>query len=139
MAHIKLLILFLIFSNLTHCWLSRAHRMMLTTSIEDPHFLEFFPLWPHGEAAAFESLRAKGAFVCSGSVSVDGVVSDIRVVAERGGTLSFVPPGPVLAGSGTEPRVTGPAGVSVPTESVGGGVWSVQTEVGTAYTIHANV
>jgi hypothetical protein len=104
--------------------------------MEDPHFLEFFPLWPHGEAAVFESLRTKGAFVCSGSVGADGVVSDIRVVAEMGGNLSFVP---VSAGSGTEPRVTGPAGVSVPTESHGGGVWSVQTEVGAAYTIHANV
>ena len=118
--------------------------MMLTTNMEDPHFLEFFPLWPHGEAAVFESLRTKGAFVCSGSVGADGVVSDIRVVAERGGNLSFVPQNggtkwPVSAGSGTEPRVTGPAGVSVPTESHGGGVWSVQTEVGAAYIIHANV
>ena len=110
------------------------NEMMLTADVRD-RYLEFFALWPHGEAAAFESLRAKGAFVCSGSVGADGLVSDIRVVSERGGNLSFVPPGP--ARPGTEPRVTGPAGVPVPAESLGGGVWRVQTEVGAEYTIHA--
>ena len=103
--------------------------MMLATDLS-AGFLEFFPLWPAGEAASFVSLRAKGAFVCSGAVGADGVVGDISVLAERGGNMSFASPWNTAA-----PRVVTAAGVPVRVESEGGGVFRAPVVAGQRYTI----
>ena len=87
-------------------------------------------LWPAGEAASFVSLRAKGAFVCSGAVGADGVVGDISVLAERGGNMSFASPWNTAA-----PRVVTAAGVPVRVESEGGGVFRAPVVAGQRYTI----
>lgn len=101
------------------------NEMMLATDLRDG-FLEFFPLWPHGEAAAFVTLRAKGAFVCSGSVDAAGVVGEISVQSERAGNLSFA--APASWGAAT-PRVTSSGGATVRVESIGGGVYRVESVV----------
>ena len=105
------------------------NEMMLATDLS-AGFLEFFPLWPAGEAASFVSLRAKGAFVCSGAVGADGVVGDISVLAERGGNMSFASPWNTAA-----PRVATAAGVPVRVESEGGGVFRAPVVAGQRYTI----
>eukprot|EP01052_Picozoa_sp_SAG31_P004325 SAG31_NODE_178_length_21247_cov_11.492009_11_plen_175_part_00 len=109
------------------------NEMLLNTDIQSG-YLEFFPLWPHGEEAAFESLRAKGAFICSGSVGADGVVGDIRVTAEQGGNLSFVPPSSL----GPPQVTTYTTGAAVEAVNVGGGVWQIATQKGSTYIIHGS-
>jgi alpha-L-fucosidase 2 len=58
--------------------------------------LRLFPNWPAGEDAAFQDLRAVGAFLVSASYA-DGQVQWLRVTAEVGGPLRVINPwsGPV--------------------------------------------
>eukprot|EP01047_Picozoa_sp_COSAG01_P018499 COSAG01_NODE_1004_length_12197_cov_8.942718_2_plen_148_part_00 len=117
------------------------NEMLLATDPRDGH-LEFFPLWPHGEAASFVSLRAKGAYVCSGSVDADGMVGEVVVVAERTGAMTFAAPeswGRVV------PRVTaltpqggggGGGGRPVHVEAVGDGVFRVTVAAGGRYMLN---
>jgi len=55
--------------------------------------LRFFPNWPKDRNAAFENLRAVGAFLVSAEYA-EGRVAWIRVKAEAGGTLRIINPWP---------------------------------------------
>ncbi len=72
--------------------------------------LRLFPNWPNDKQAAFEDLRAVGAFLVSAAFS-DGRVQRVRVKAEAGGPLEIINPwpGPAQVTHGPEVRVlTGP-------------------------------
>jgi alpha-L-fucosidase 2 len=53
--------------------------------------LRLFPNWPEGEDAAFQDLRAVGAFLVSASFA-GGQVQWLRVTAEVGGSLNVINP-----------------------------------------------
>jgi alpha-L-fucosidase 2 len=53
--------------------------------------LRLFPNWPAGEDAAFQDLRAVGAFLVSASIA-HGQVEWVRVSAEAGGSLRVINP-----------------------------------------------
>lgn len=67
--------------------------------------LRFFPNWPRDKDAAFQDLRAVGAFLVSAEMK-NGRVSWIRVRAEVGGPLRIINPWPgkveVIRGDATE-------------------------------------
>jgi hypothetical protein len=108
------------------------NEMMLATDPRDG-YLEFFPLWPLGAPASFISLRAKGAFVCSGSVDAHGAVGEVTVLAERAGNMSFASPS---SWGGGVPRVTeSPRGAPVRVVGGAGGVYHVAVVAGGRYTL----
>lgn len=96
-------------------------------------YLEFFPLWPVGSPARFNSLRAQGAFVCSCLMDTQGVVGPATVTAEVGGEMQFVVPKGAPDGRPTVTETV--TGAIVPVASRPGGVWSVMTRPDTTYKI----
>ena len=67
-----------------------AVNCMLLLSIEG--FLRFFPAWPIGESASFHGLRASGALLVNASVDEAGLVSNVELLAEKGGQVKFMAP-----------------------------------------------
>ena len=111
-------------------------------------FLRIFPVIRHNESAAFEDLRASGAFLVSAtfepssaghrisqlSDGTDGSVHDVRVKSEVGGACSILSPWTggapvVVANDGSKVTV-------IPTKQGGTpGVFSFLTVAGTQYTV----
>lgn len=85
--------------------------------------LRLFPNWPLGQAAAFRTLRAVGAFLVSAGCA-GGTVQEVEVTSEAGGSLHLVNPwhGLVLCRS--------PAGE----RRLDGAVLTVETEPGETLT-----
>ena len=110
---------------------SIAVNEMLLQSWEG--FLRFFPVYPDGEPAEFESLRAVGAFLVWSRREADGRVVGTRVVSEAGRNCTVLPP------PGTTMKVVGAAGAAVPTQRVTvgaqAGLWRFATAVGGAYSL----
>ena len=62
---------------------SQSVADMLMQSSEG--YIELFPAWNHSSPAAFSTLRAKGAFLVSASLSATGVVSSpVTILSEAG-------------------------------------------------------
>lgn len=58
--------------------------------------IRLFPNWPKEKNAAFRTLRAAGAFLVSCAIK-DGVIQDVVIESERGGTCRLYPPWPDTA------------------------------------------
>jgi len=100
-------------------------------------FLVFFPAWGTGLAASFTTLRARGAFLVSASVTTGGLVGPVTILSEKGAACTFLSPW----AAATPPRVTlALAGGKVDVVATivrGVSVWRFQTTPGAAYEINA--
>ena len=114
-----------------------AVNSLLLLSVEG--FLRFFPGWPPGEPAAFQRLRATGAFVVNGSVDAAGVVGGVAVLSEVGERCTFLSPWPACRGGagGSAPAVTTATAAAAPVavRDEGGGRFSFATSAGSTYAL----
>jgi len=94
---------------------------MLLQSVTDT--LRFFPSWPADQDAAFENLRAQGAFLVSAERPANSAVGLVTVHATVGGTLRIVNPWP------SAPQATRNGTPATLTDE-GGGIFSLPTTAG---------
>ena len=95
--------------------------------------LRLFSVWPQGQDASFEGLRAKGAFVVSGAVA-GGVVAPVRLVSEVGAQATLASPWQGQAVKVTDSE----SGQPVPaTQDPATGYWTFATAPMGTYTIES--
>lgn len=99
-------------------------------------FITFFPAWGIGLAAKFTTLRTRGAFLVSASISASGVVGNVTLYSEAGAPCTFKSPW------ASTPVVASLTGTVVPisaTTTRGVALWRFVTSRNTTYVLHAPV